>query len=167
VFLSFAGFETTVNLIAAGCSLLASHPAELARLRADRSLLPGAVEEMLRYESPIQMTGRLVLEPIEIAGRVIRPGRTLLLLLASANHDERLFADPDRFDVTRSPNPHVAFGGGPHYCLGARLARMEAQTVFDRLLDRSAAIEPLGEIARERRPIFRGIRSAPVAVRPA
>ncbi|MGH8881884.1 MAG: cytochrome P450, partial [Stackebrandtia sp.] len=167
VFLSFAGFETTVNLIAAGCSLLASHPDQLALLRADRSLVPRAVEEMLRYESPIQMTGRFVLEPVTVGGRTLRAGRTVLLLLASANHDERQFPDPERFDVTRAPNAHVAFGGGAHFCLGARLARLEARTVFERLLDRTAAIEPLGAIVRERRPIFRGIREAPVAVRAA
>jgi cytochrome P450 len=166
IFLSFAGFETTVNLVAAGCWLLAKHQDQLRLLRIDRSLVGSAVEEVLRFESPIQMTGRLVSEPMTVAGRRIRPGRTLLMLLASANRDKRVFDAPDRFDITRSPNPHVAFGGGAHYCLGGRLARTQARLVFERLMERTSRLEPLGDLVRERRPVFRGVREAWLSIRP-
>ncbi|RJL27220.1 cytochrome P450 [Bailinhaonella thermotolerans] len=148
VFLFFAGFETSLNLIAGGCALLARHPAEQARLRADPALIPSAVEEFLRYDTPTQVTGRIVVEPLEIAGQPVRPGRVVLLLLASANRDPRRFPEPDRLDVGRAPNPHVAFGGGAHYCLGAALARLEAAAAFAALLRRFRALEPDGPVAR-------------------
>lgn len=166
-FLSFAGFETTVNLIAAGCSLLAGDPDSWRLLRADPALVPGAVEEMLRYESPIQMTGRFVREPVEVGGRTLRAGRMVLLLLASANHDESRFPEPGRFVVDRDPNPHLGFGGGAHVCLGAQLARVEARTLFGSLVERVAELGQPGPLERDRRPVFRGIRRAPVVVRPA
>ncbi|MFG2603314.1 cytochrome P450 [Streptomyces sp. NPDC048514] len=144
LFLYYAGFETTTNLIATGCAALARHPQEQTRLRADRSLLPAALEEFLRWDAPIHTTTRLTLEPVEVGGRTLRRGRVVVLLLASANHDERRFADPGRLDVGRHPNPHLSFGGGAHHCLGAMLARVEGMAVFGRLLDRFARLEPAG-----------------------
>jgi cytochrome P450 len=161
VFSFFAGFETTVHLITTGSALLLRHPDEYDRLRADPSLAPSAVEEFLRFDAPIQGTARLVRETIEVGGRTIRKGRVAILMLGSANHDEREFVDPERFDITRTHNPHLTFGGGGHYCLGAFLARMEGGIVFDRLarLDR---IHADGAPIRQTDTPFRGFRSVPV-----
>jgi cytochrome P450 len=167
VFLFFAGFETTVNLIASGCSALLTHPDELARLRADRSLVPSAVEEFLRYDAPIQFTARLALDQLEIGGHTIRKGRVVVLLLGSANRDERQFERPDRLDVGRTPNQHVAFSVGAHHCLGAVLARVEGRVVFERLLSRFASLEAAGPALRRTDTTFRGLASVPVAVRPS
>lgn len=167
VFLLFAGFETTLNLIAAGCAALLSHPDELRRLRTDRSLLPSAIEEFLRYDAPIHGRARIVKEPVEIAGRSIRPGRVVVLLIASANHDERQFADPGRIDIGRTPNPHLSFGGGPHYCLGALLARLEGRIAIGRLLDTFASIELAGTLVRQRETSLRTYLSLPVTTRAA
>ena len=98
----------------------------------------------MRYDAPIPTTSRLALEPIEIAGHTVRRGRVVVLLLASANRDAAVFADPDRVDLSRSPNPHVSFGGGVHHCLGAALARVEGGVVFERLMARFAHLEPAG-----------------------
>ena len=167
VFLFFAGFETTTSMIATGCAALLDHPDELARLREDRSLVPSAVEEFLRWDAPIQSRLRLVLDPIEVHGRTIRPGRALLLLLGSANHDERVFPDAGRLDIGRSPNPHVSFGGGFHHCLGAALARAEGVVVFERLLARFGRLEPAGQATREMESPFRTFSRIPIAVRAA
>jgi cytochrome P450 len=164
LFVCFAGFETIVNLIAGGCQALTQHPELFARLKEDRAGVPAAVEEMIRYESPIQVTSRVVLEPVEIGGRVLRGGRMILLLLGSANHDERQFPDPERFDIDRSPNHHVGFGGGVHYCLGAPLGRVEAQVLLHRLLERARTIESAGEPVREKTPITRPRQSVPLAL---
>jgi cytochrome P450 len=164
VFLFFAGFETTRNLIANGCAALLRHPDQLARLRRDRSLVPAAVEEFLRYDAPVQGAGRFTHEPIEIGGRTIRPGRVLVLLLGSANHDERQFSDPESLDVGRQPNPHLAFGGGSHHCLGASLARLEGAMVLEGLLSRFATFEPAGEPVRRPLGNFRSYASVPIAV---
>jgi cytochrome P450 len=158
-----AGFETTVNLIGNGARLLVEHPDQLARLQADPGRWPGAVEEVLRYESPVQVTGRAVLRPTEVAGRPLRPGAFVVTLLAGANRDPDVFADPHAFDVTR-PNAreHLAFSGGRHFCLGAALARVEGEvglrTLFDRLPD--LALAP-GARRRETR-VLRGWERLPV-----
>lgn len=165
VFLFFAGFETTASLISTGCAALLEHPGELAKLRADQSLVSTAVEEFLRYDAPIQSRVRLVLEPVEIGGRTIRPGRMLLLLIGSANRDDRQFRDPDRLDIARSPNPHVSFGGGAHYCLGASLARLEGAIVFERLVRRLSVFEPAGPAVRETTGAFRTYATIPVVIR--
>jgi cytochrome P450 len=167
VFLFFAGFETTSSLIATGCVALSGHAEQLARLRADPTLVPTAVEEFLRYDAPIQSRLRFVQEPVEIEGRVIKPGRLLLLLLGSANHDERQFSRPEELDVTRTPNPHLGFGGGDHYCLGAGLARLESTVVFERLLRHFSYLEPAGEPVRDASSPFRIYRRVPIAVRGA
>jgi cytochrome P450 len=165
VFLFFAGFETTSNLISTSYAALLEHPDELTRLRADRNLLPGAVEEFLRYDAPIQATARMVREPLDIGDRVIKPGRVVVLLLGSANHDERRFTDPERLDVRRHPNPHVSFGGGPHHCLGAALARVEGQAAVSWLLDHCAMLEPGGEIVRRTSVTFRSYSQVPIVIR--
>ncbi len=167
IFLLFAGHETTVQLIATGSAALLRQPQDQARLRADLSLLPAAVEEFLRYDSPVHSVQRLVREPVDLDGCTVRAGRVVHLLLASANHDERQFSDPERLDVRRAPNPHLAFGAGPHYCLGAALARLEATVAFERVLRRCAAFEPAGEPVQANRPTFRSFASIPAAVRPA
>jgi len=164
VFLFFAGFETTSNVIASGCAALLDHPAELARLRADPSLVPTAVEECLRYDTPIQSVARLVLQPVEIGGQTIRKDRVLVLLVGSANHDEAQFTDPERLDVGRKPNPHLSFGGGVHHCLGATLGRLEAAALFARLLDRFPTLEPAGPVVRRPSGGFRAYASVPVTV---
>jgi cytochrome P450 len=172
-FLFFAGFETTKHLITSGTALLVEFPDQQARLWADPSLAASAVEEFLRFDPPLRTVPRITLEPVDIGGRVIKPGRFLQLLLGSANRDERAFEHPDRLDIERTPNPHVSFASGVHFCLGAMLARVEATVVFERLAERTAAIEEAGPATRRAGPIGTydavpvrlGRRAASVAVR--
>jgi cytochrome P450 len=132
-----AGHETTVNLIGNGVHLLLTHPDQLDRLRADRSLLPSAVEEFLRFSSPVQTsTYRITTEPVEYAGVEIPAGAPVLISLMSANRDEKVFTDADRMDVARREAGHIAFGHGIHFCLGAALARLEGRIAIGALLDR-------------------------------
>jgi cytochrome P450 len=131
-----AGHETTTNLIANAVLLLLRHPGERRRLQDDLSLLPSAVEECLRFEPPIQLTDRAVVAPTELSGERLAPGAIVVALLAAANRDPAVFPDPDRFDVGRSGGRHLAFGLGAHVCLGASLARLEAQEVLSGLLRR-------------------------------
>jgi cytochrome P450 len=166
IFLFFSGLETTKDLIAIGCAALLQYPGELARLRADRSLVSTAIEEFLRYDAPIQALARLVREPIEIGARTVRSGRVLVLLLGSANHDEEQFVEPERLDIGRRPNPHLTFGGGSHYCLGATLTRVAATIAFERLLDFST-FEAAGEPVRRPSSIFRSYESIPIRVKPS
>jgi len=142
--LLYAGHETTRNLIGNGLFTLLSHPAELERLRRDASLLPSAVEEMLRYEPPILFLSRVALADVEIGGVSVRQGDLVHTNLASANRDPEHFADPDRFDVGRGENRHLTFGWGMHFCLGAHVARMEGRVAFETLLRRFRAIELVG-----------------------
>lgn len=172
LFVYYAGFETTTNAIATGGDLLVRQPHTQRQLREDPGIAGSALEEFMRYDAPIHATTRMALEPIDIAGLTVRRGRVVVLLLASANHDERVFHDPHRADLTRSPNPHLSFGGGVHHCLGAALARVEGAVVFERLVSRFAVIESAGEGVWE--PSAGGFRfpywahrSVPVAVRPA
>jgi cytochrome P450 len=165
VFLFFAGFETTTSLIATGCAALLERPDQFARLRAEPALVPTAIEEFLRYDAPVQVTARLAREPIEICGRTIKAGRVLVLMLGSANHDEAQFTDPDRLDVSRDPNPHLSFGGGIHYCLGAALARIEGAAVFEAMLRRCTTFEPSGHQVRSIGASFRSYASVPVSLR--
>lgn len=165
VFLLFAGFSTTTDLLSTGCAVLAAHPDQLALLRTRPTLVPRAVEELLRFDAPVQVKSRIVREPLEVGGRSIRPGRVLLLLLGSANHDERRFHRPERLDVTRHPNPHVAFGGGGiHQCLGATLARAEATAVFNFLATRFATVELDGPVIRRHSASFRSCANVPIRV---
>ncbi len=130
------GDETTRHVISGGMYELLRHPDQLKSLSADRTLLPSAVEEMLRWVSPIKNMARQMTRDVELHGSMMRQGQKLLLLYPSANRDERVFDNPERFDIARSPNDHMAFGFGSHFCLGNRLARMELMVMFDRLLDR-------------------------------
>ncbi|AUX45259.1 cytochrome P450 [Sorangium cellulosum] len=132
----FAGHETTRNLIGNGLYALLRHPEELEKLRRDPSLIKTAVEELLRYDSPVQMLSRVVTDDIEYKGRRIKKGQMAMLFMAAANRDPAEFPDPDRLDVARKASRHLSFAWGPHLCLGAGLARMEAQIAFSALLQR-------------------------------
>jgi cytochrome P450 len=130
------GQETTTNLIGNGVLSLLRHPGELARLRAEPALIPSAVEELLRYESPTQHTARLAPEDVELGGRRLRKRQAVIAVMGAANRDPERFPDPDRLDLGRSDNRHLAFGWGAHFCFGAPLARIEGQIAFETLLQR-------------------------------
>ena len=136
-----AGFETTANLLGNGLLALLRHPAELARLRADPALLAPAVEELLRFDSPVQVDARTALEDVEVAGHAVRDGEMVVTLLGAANRDPARWHEPERLDLGRQEGPALAFGAGIHHCLGAALARLEGEVVLGRLLDRFATIE--------------------------
>ena len=130
ILLLVAGHETTVGLISNAVLALLRHPGQLAALRARPALAPGAVEETLRYDPPVQLTGRVARAPIPIGDVEATNGAMILVLLAATGRDPEVFADPDRFDITRNPTGHLAFAAGPHFCLGAPLARLEAATAL-------------------------------------
>jgi len=164
-----AGLETTVNLIGNGTLTLLRHPEQFAALRADRTLLPSAVEEFLRYEAPVNLaTMRFTSEPVTIGGVDIPANEFVFVGLASANRDEARFDDPDRLDITRPPGGHFSFGHGIHYCIGAPLGKMEAEIAFDRLLDAfprlSLAVDPAELVWRQNLQI-RGLKELPVRLR--
>ena len=159
-----AGHETTTNLIGNGLSTLLRHPEQLARLRADEGLMPAAIEEMLRYESPLQRNPRVVAEDLEFGGQHLRKGDFVLQILASANHDPEVFTDPDRFDISRQPNRHLAFGLGIHFCLGAPLARIEAPVVIGTVLRRFPELRLVDERPDwQEHGLLRSLRTMPVA----
>ena len=163
-----AGHETTVNLIGNGMLALLDHPAELERLRADPSMINSAVEELLRYASPLDTASeRYPREDVAVAGVTIPRGSLVLAALSSANRDAGQFPDPDRLDLTRDPNRHLSFGLGPHFCLGAPLARMEGQVAVGTLLRRTSQLRSTpsaGAIRWRRGLVLRGVESLPVAV---
>jgi cytochrome P450 len=159
-----AGFETTTNLLGNGLRLLLQRPALAARLRADPELAPAFVEEILRYDPPVQLTERFAGEDTVIAGLPVPAGSELILFLGAANRDPRRFADPDRFDPDRPGNAPLSFGAGAHYCLGAPLARLEAQVALPALLRRFPGIEAAGEPDRRDRLTLRGWATQPVAL---
>jgi cytochrome P450 len=161
-FLMTAGHETATNMLSNAVVTLLRHPGQLERLRSDRSLISSAAEEILRFESPVQMTSRRALEDGEYAGRRVKAGDNLQLFLGAANRDPARFRDPDRFDTARTRR-HVAFAYGPHYCLGAALAREELRIALDHLLDRLPGLElAVGEVAWQPTIDFRGPLSLPV-----
>jgi cytochrome P450 len=166
IFLLNAGHETTTNLIGNGLWALLNHPAELVRLRADPGLVPSAVEEMLRFDGPIQLNNRRLTAPATLAGKSLPAGTPVTIGIGAANHDPAQFAAPERFDVGRKPNRHVAFGQGDHVCVGMNVARMEGRIAFSRLLARFPRIELDGGPVRDRRIRFRGFRALPVRVTP-
>ena len=162
------GDETTRHVITGGLYQLLADRSRWERLRADRSLLPSAIEESLRWVSPIKNMARTATCDVELGGRRIRAGQKLLLLYPSANRDEEQFEDPSTFDLTRSPNEHVAFGFGPHFCLGAALARLELRVAFERLLDRLPDLRLADDAEPPLRPanFVSGYESMPVAFTP-
>jgi cytochrome P450 len=136
-----AGTETTMNLISNAIICFTENPAELARLRAAPALLPSAIEEVVRYRSSVQAAFRATRRPVELGGRELPAGRFVLFMLGAANRDPAQFTDPDRFDIGRAPNPHLAFGHGIHFCVGAPLARLEARIALSDLLARMTTFE--------------------------
>jgi len=167
IFLLNAGHETTTNLIGNGLWLLLRHPAELARLRDDPALLAPAIEEMLRYEGPIQLNNRRLLAPVRLGDQELPAGTLITIGIGAANRDRAQFPDADRFDVGRRPNRHVGFGQGDHACAGMNVARVEARIAFAGLLRRFTRLEADGAPERDRRVRFRGFRRMPVRVRGA
>jgi cholest-4-en-3-one 26-monooxygenase len=158
-----AGNETTRTAISQGMLAFIERPDEWHRLRADRALLPSAVEEILRWTTPIYYFRRTAKTDTEIAGQAVREGDRVVIWYASANFDDEVFVDPLRFDVTRDPNPHITFGGGgPHYCLGANLARLEIRVMFEHLLDRFPRLELAGPVERLRSNFTNGVKRMPV-----
>ena len=143
--LLFAGHETTATLIANGAWCLLAEPGQRRRVGVDPGLWPTAVEELLRYEGPSKLMARKVAAPVQLAGRGMEPGDTVLLAIAAANRDPAVFADPDRLDVGRDPNPHLGFGWGLHHCLGAALARLEAAVALRRLFERFPGLAPAAD----------------------
>ncbi len=165
--LTIAGNETTRNLMSGAMVAFFDHPDQWQRLLADRSLMDCAVDEMLRYVSPVMNFRRQTTQPVELSGRRIPADQKVVFFHVSANRDETVFDDPQRFDVGRHPNPHMAFGGGgPHFCLGANLARMEIRVMFEHLLDRLPDLAPAGPPERLRSRFISGIKHLPVTFAP-
>ncbi len=164
VLLYVAGHETTVNLIGNGLLALLRHPAERARVAADPALLAGAVEELLRYDGPVQRVGRMATTEVDLGGTRIPPGTLVLGLIGAANRDPARFPDPDRLDVTRRIERHLAFGWGIHVCLGAPLARVEAQIALGTLLRRCPGLTLAAtELEWRAGSTLRGLRALPVS----
>jgi cholest-4-en-3-one 26-monooxygenase len=163
-----AGNETTRNLMSGAMVAFFDHPDQWEKLRQDRSLLPSAVEEMLRFVTPVMHFRRTVVADTELGGQALQEGDKIVFWHTSANRDESVFTDPDTFDIARSPNNHIAFGGGgPHFCLGANLARMEIMVMFDRLLDRIPDIRLDGKVQRLQSNFINGTKHIPVAFAPS
>ena len=164
--LVLAGNETTRNAISGGMLALSEHPAQREKLIADLSLLPSATEEILRYVSPVITMRRTATCDTEIAGQKIRENDKVVVFYPSANRDAATFPDPHTFDITRDPNVHLAFGWGPHFCLGANLARGEIRSIFAELLTRLPDIEVSGPVRRLRSTTVNSIKSMPVRFSP-
>ena len=162
IFLLNAGHETTTNLIGNGAHLLLTHRDQLERLVADPALIASAVEELLRHDSPLQLNNRVTTAPVTLGGRGWPAGTFLTLAIGAANHDPAVFADPDRLDLARRPNPHLAFGHGAHACAGMNVARLEARIAIGRLVARFPRLALAGTPERDPRVRFRGLRRLPV-----
>ena len=164
IFLLNAGHETTTNLIGNGLWALLQTPSQLSLLRTNQNLVASAVEEMLRYDGPIQLNNRRLVAPMQIGGRQFGEGALITIGIGAANRDPAQFPEPDRFDAARKPNRHVGFGHGDHVCVGMNVARLEGRIAFARLLRRFPKVEPDGAPERDRRIRFRGFRKLPVRV---
>ncbi|QIJ63821.1 cytochrome P450 [Streptomyces sp. JB150] len=164
VLLLNAGHEATVNATVNGWWALLRHPDQLAALRADHSLVPTAVEELMRYDTPLQLFERWVLDEIEIEGTVIPRGAELALLFGSANHDPAVFTEPGRLDLTRADNPHLSFSAGIHYCIGAPLARIELAASMRALLERAPTLTLASEPERKPNFVIRGLEGLEVKI---
>jgi cytochrome P450 len=167
--LLFAGHETTVNLIGSGILALIDNPEQLSSLIGRPVLAESAVEELLRYTNPVQFgASRIALEDLELGGVTIKKGNVVIALLSSANRDETIFAAPEMLNISRSPNRHLGFGLGIHFCFGAPLARMEGRIAFNKLLARFPNMRlaiPREDIRWRASPVFRGLTSLPVYLR--
>ena len=153
-----AGHEAVVNVIGNGVYALLRHPDEFNKLKADINLLPTATEEMLRYDSPLQFFERYVLEDMEFKGQVWKTGTKLCLFYASANHDPEVFESPEAFDIQRNPNPHISFGLGLHFCIGAPLARLELNSALKELITRMPNIKLIEEPEYQPKNVFRYLK---------
>jgi cholest-4-en-3-one 26-monooxygenase len=160
--LTVAGNETTRNLISHGLLLLLEHPKALAQLREDPSLLPGAIEEMLRFKSPVLYMRRTATEDTELEGQKIRKGDKVILFYPSANRDEEMFDRPDVFDIERKNNHHLAFGVGEHFCIGTHLARLETRVLFEGILERMHDLELAGPVSYLRSNLIDGVKHIPL-----
>jgi cytochrome P450 len=165
VIIATAGHDTTSSTIAGGMHALVQHPDQLKRLRADPSLLPGAVEEIIRWVTPVKEFMRTATRDHDIGGVTVKEGQQLLLLYPSGNRDEAEFDRADQFDITRKPNRHVAFGAGVHFCLGAQLARMETQAIFAELLPRLEHVELAGDVEGVHSTFVSGLKRLPLRYR--
>ena len=159
-----AGNETTKNLIGNGLLALLQHPEQLAKLHLEPELTPSAVEELLRYDCPVQMDGRTAMEDVEIGGKQIAKGQGVLMLIGSANRDTVAFHDPDMLLIDREVHGHVSFGRGIHHCLGAQLAQVEGQVALRKLIQRYPDIRLAGKPRRNDRIVLRGLESLPIEV---
>ena len=157
-----AGNETLRNGLPGGLIALLQHPEAPAALRADPSLLPGAVDEMLRWWTPVMVFRRTATADVDLAGVRIRAGDKVVVSFTSANRDEAVFADPDACDVRRAPNPHLSFGHGPHFCLGGQLARVQMRALFGELLRRTGDLRRDGRPALLRSNFQRGVKRLPI-----
>ena len=164
ILLLIAGNETTTNLVGNAVYSLLTHPDQLELLRGEPALMPAAVEELLRFNGPVQATGRVAMQDIEIGGTTVKEGQIAFVLLGSANHDPSKFPDPERLDLRRNPTDHLAFGDGIHFCLGAPLARAEAQITLGALLERFPKMELAGDPTWGGTFIIRGAKKLPLRV---
>jgi hypothetical protein len=164
IFLFAAGHETTSNLIGNGLLALLRHPDQMEKLKQEPTLIPSCVEELLRYDSPVQLWWRTALEDIEIGSKTIRKGQLAMVYLGAANREPAQFSDPDQLDITRCENRHIAFSYGIHSCLGAALARVEGQIAFNTLLQRMPELKLQSNTLQWRETIsLRGLKALPIA----
>ncbi|SEL82132.1 hypothetical protein SAMN04515665_12051 [Blastococcus sp. DSM 46786] len=159
-----AGHEATVNVTGNGMLALLRHPDQLAALRAERDLLPAALEELMRFDPPLQLFERTATADVQIGGVTVREGQKIAALLGAANHDPAVFTGPGTLDVRRTDNPHIAFGAGIHFCIGAPLARVELQATFGALLGRTSVLELGGEPVRRPEFVIRGLETLPIVL---
>jgi cytochrome P450 len=164
--IAVAANETTRSLLAGGLLALVENPDAFRAIEADRSRIPLAVEEMLRWVTPVHYFRRTATRDLELRGKVIREGQRVVLHYTAANFDDEVFADPMRFDITRDPNPHLAFGWGEHFCLGARLARLEARVFYEELLDAFRSVEVVGPVERLASNLTNTTKRIPVRLTP-